>query len=77
MEPPARPSPQFEIVARGGGGRFPAWGLALAFAHPWIALAIVIAISVALAMAVWMLWRTVRRALFPSRAAPVQSDVPH
>jgi len=52
-------------------------GLALAFAHPWIALAIVIAISVALAMAVWMLWRTVRRALFPSRAAPVQSDVPH
>jgi uncharacterized membrane protein len=51
-------------------------GLALAFAHPWIALAIVIAISVALAMAVWMLWRTVRRALFPSRAAPAQSDVP-
>ena len=30
MEPPARPSPQFEIVPRGGGGRFPAWGLALA-----------------------------------------------
>ncbi|NUS60865.1 MAG: DUF4126 domain-containing protein [Lysobacter sp.] len=52
-------------------------GLALAFAHPWIALAIVIAISVALAMAVWMLWRTVRRALFPPRAAPAQSDVPH
>ena len=30
MEPPARPSPQFEIVPRGGGSRFPAWGLALA-----------------------------------------------
>ncbi|MCC8364390.1 DUF4126 domain-containing protein [Lysobacter sp. A6] len=52
-------------------------GLALAFAHPWIALAIVIAISVTLAMAVWMLWRTVRRALFRPRTAPAQSDVPH
>ena len=52
-------------------------GLPLAFAHPWIALAIVIAISVTLAMAVWMLWRTVRRALFGPRTLPAQSDVPH
>lgn len=50
-------------------------GLALAFAHPWIALAIVIVISVLLAMAVWWLWRTVRRTLFGPRTVPVSSDV--
>ena len=75
MEPPARPSPQFEIVARGGGGRFPAWGLALAFAHPWIALFIVIAISVLVASAVWWLWRRVRRALFPPKPAYPAANV--
>lgn len=32
-------------------------GLALAFAHPWIALAIVVSISVGFALLVWWLWR--------------------
>ena len=50
-------------------------GLALAFAHPWIALTLAILVSVALAMGVWFLWRTVRRALFGPRTAPVPSDV--
>ena len=32
-------------------------GLALAFAHPWIALAIVVTLSLGLALFVWWLWR--------------------
>ena len=36
-------------------------GLALAFAHPWIALAIVITVSVGLALFVWWLWRKLFR----------------
>lgn len=38
-------------------------GLALAFAHPWLALALVGAVSLAIAASVWMLWRLVRRGL--------------
>jgi len=52
-------------------------GLALAFAHPWIALAIVVGISVAVAMFVWWLWRRVRRALFRQRPAAPAMDVRH
>lgn len=51
-------------------------GLALAFAHPWIALAIVVAISVSVAAAVWWLWRRVRRALFGPKATPPATNVP-
>lgn len=36
-------------------------GLALAFAHPWIALAIVVTVSVGLALFVWWLWRKLFR----------------
>jgi uncharacterized membrane protein len=36
-------------------------GLALAFAHPWIALAIVVAISVFFALLVWWAWRKLFR----------------
>ena len=50
-------------------------GLALAFAHPWIALFIVIAISVLVASAVWWLWRRVRRALFPPKPAYPAANV--
>ena len=32
-------------------------GLSLAFAHPWIALAIVVSVSVGFALFVWWLWR--------------------
>ena len=39
-------------------------GLALAFAHPWLALAIVAAASVLFALAVWWLWRRLRRLAF-------------
>jgi ABC-type nickel/cobalt efflux system permease component RcnA len=35
--------------------------LALAFAHPWIALFIVVAASVLFASAIWWLWRRLRR----------------
>lgn len=36
-------------------------GLALAFAHPWLALVVVVAISVLFAMFVWWLWRKLFR----------------
>ena len=36
-------------------------GLALAFSHPWIALALVVAISIAFALGVWWLWRKLFR----------------
>ena len=36
-------------------------GLALAFAHPWIALAVAIAISLAFALAIWWVWRRLFR----------------
>lgn len=41
--------------------------LALAFAHPWIALAIVVLVSVTFALAVWWIWRKLfRRAPRPA-----------
>ena len=36
-------------------------GLALAFAHPWIALALVVAVSVSFALFVWWAWRKLFR----------------
>jgi len=36
-------------------------GLALAFSHPWIALAIVVGLTVLFALAVWWLWRKLFR----------------
>ena len=36
-------------------------GLALAFAHPWLALAIVVAVSVFFALLVWWVWRRLFR----------------
>jgi uncharacterized membrane protein len=44
-------------------------GLALAFAHPWIALAIVVAISLFFALLVWWVWRKLFR-----RAPRPQAD---
>ena len=38
-------------------------GLALAFAHPWIALCLVIGVSLLIAVAVWWVWRKVARGL--------------
>ncbi len=37
--------------------------LALAFAHPWIALVLVVGISVLVALAVWWVWRKLSRGL--------------
>jgi len=36
-------------------------GLALAFSHPWLALALVVAVSVSIALLVWWLWRILFR----------------
>lgn len=36
-------------------------GLALAFAHPWLALVLAVAVSVLLALGVWWLWRKLYR----------------
>ncbi|RZA18085.1 MAG: DUF4126 domain-containing protein [Lysobacteraceae bacterium] len=44
-------------------------GLALAFTHPWLALAMVVAISVLFAMSVWWLWRRLFRRAPRPRAA--------
>lgn len=38
-------------------------GLALAFAHPWIALSLVLGVSLVLALAVWWAWRQLARGL--------------
>lgn len=38
-------------------------GLSLAFAHPWLALALVVGVSVVLALAVWWVWRKLSRGL--------------
>lgn len=38
-------------------------GLALAFAHPWIALILVVGLSVLLALMVWWVWRRLSRGL--------------
>ncbi|HEV7269336.1 DUF4126 domain-containing protein [Pseudoxanthomonas sp.] len=38
-------------------------GLALAFAHPWIALFLVVGASLLIAVAVWWVWRKVTRGL--------------
>ncbi|MGX5729045.1 DUF4126 domain-containing protein [Pseudoxanthomonas beigongshangi] len=38
-------------------------GLALAFAHPWIALLLVVGVSVLLALMVWWVWRRLSRGL--------------
>ncbi len=38
-------------------------GLALAFAHPWIALLLVVGVSVLLALFVWWVWRKIGRGL--------------
>ena len=50
-------------------------GLALAFAHPWLALVAVVGISVALAVLVWWVWRKlsrgIRSLLQPSATASV------
>lgn len=54
-------------------------GLSLAFAYPWIALAIVVGVSVVLALLVWWLWRKLSRGLkrliqsVPPTAAPPPS----
>lgn len=44
-------------------------GLALVFAHPWLALSIAALISVLLAMLLWWAWRTLFRRLPKVRAA--------
>ena len=51
-------------------------GLALAFAHPWIALVIVVGVSVFVALGVWWLWRRVRRALFGKEVPGIATNVP-
>jgi len=51
-------------------------GLALAFAHPWIALAIVVSVSVLVASAIWWLWRRVRRVLFGQKSSDAVTNVP-
>jgi hypothetical protein len=51
-------------------------GLALAFAHPWIALVIVVGVSVLFASAIWWVWRRVRRALFGQKSSDAVTNVP-
>lgn len=45
-------------------------GLALAFAHPWIALALVVTLSLSIALGVWWLWRKLAPRLRGARTQP-------
>ena len=47
-----------------------AGGLALAFSHPWIALAIAVAVSLFFALGVWWLWRRLFRRKPRTELAP-------
>lgn len=51
-------------------------GLALAFAHPWIALFLVIGASLLIAVAVWWVWRKVSRGLRRLLQSTTPSAVP-
>ncbi len=47
--------------------------LALAFAHPWIALTLVVSISMLVALGVWWLWRKLFRRALPTRHARIRN----
>lgn len=51
-------------------------GLALAFAHPWIALFLVIGASLLIAVAVWWVWRKVTRGLKRLLQTPAPAHAP-
>ena len=51
-------------------------GLALAFAHPWLALVAVVGISVALAVLVWWVWRKLSRGIRSLLQPPAAASVP-
>jgi hypothetical protein len=51
-------------------------GLALAFAHPWIALTLAVGLSVLVAFTVWWAWRRVRRILFGEKAPGIPTKMP-
>ena len=57
-------------------------GLSLAFAHPWLALALVVGVSVILALAIWWVWRKLSRGLRslmqrpPTMAGPMEGPRP-
>jgi hypothetical protein len=57
----ASPEPVSNWTASIGEDLTVVTGLALAFAHPWIALALVVTVGVGLALLVWVVWRTVFR----------------
>ena len=62
----ASPEPVSNWTASIGEDLMVVTGLALAFAHPWLALALVVAFGVSLALLVWAVWR----ALFRRRPRP-------
>ncbi|WP_163360535.1 DUF4126 domain-containing protein, partial [Klebsiella aerogenes] len=52
------PEPASNWVASAAEDTVVIGGLALALAHPWIALIVVLACSLAGALLVWLVWRT-------------------
>lgn len=59
----ASPEPVTNWSASMGEDAVVVGGLALAFAHPWLALLLVVSAGVAMAALVWWLWRIVARRL--------------
>lgn len=55
------PEPVSNLAASATEDAVVVGALALAFSHPWLALALVVAIGVTVALAVWWLWRRLFR----------------
>lgn len=68
----ASPEPVSNWTASIGEDLTVVTGLALAFAHPWLALALVVTIGVSIALLVWAIWR----ALFRRRPRPARPALP-
>lgn len=57
----ASPEPVSNWTASAGEDALVLGGLALAFAHPWLALSLVVAVGLTIALVAWWLWRRLFR----------------
>ena len=73
------PEPASNWIASAAEDSLVIGGLALAMAHPWLALLLVVGASVAGALLVWWIWRTLSRGIrwlfAPDPARPDRPDL--